>query len=126
MAALLDVRQLTVEFPRPSNNGGPAASAALTAVRGLSFSIATGEVLGLVGESGSGKSVTSLALMRLLPLHARTGGEIRFADGDEARDLLQLPDAAMRPLRGSSSSSVRFPKSLISWRCGCRLLHCRG
>ena len=40
------------------------------AVRDLSFSIAAGEALGLVGESGSGKSVTSLAIMRLLPLQA--------------------------------------------------------
>jgi peptide/nickel transport system ATP-binding protein len=106
VAALLDVRNLTIEFPRPSNSGEPAAPAALTAVRGLSISIAAGEVLGLVGESGSGKSVTSLALMRLLPPNARASGEARFANGDASVDLLQLPDAAMRPLRGSQLAMI--------------------
>jgi len=106
VADLLDVRNLTVVFPRPSNGGGLAAPVALTAVRDLSFSIAPGEVLGLVGESGSGKSVTSLALMRLLPPQARASGEIRFGDGDGSCDLLRLSDAAMRPLRGSQLSMI--------------------
>jgi peptide/nickel transport system ATP-binding protein len=103
MADLLEVRNLVVEFPRSSNGGG---SGGLVAVRDLSFSLAAGEVLGLVGESGSGKSVTSLALMRLLPPHARTSGEVRFADGSEVCDLLQLPAAAMRPLRGSQLAMI--------------------
>src|SRR6202035_6023691 len=64
------------------------------------------EVLGLVGESGSGKSVTSLALMRLLPPHARVRGEIRFANGNGSYDLLQLSDEAMRPLRGSQLAMI--------------------
>ena len=76
------------------------------AVRDLSFTLTPGEVLGLVGESGSGKSVTSLALMRLLPPHARARGEIRFANTDGASDLLQLSDAAMRPLRGSQLAMI--------------------
>jgi oligopeptide/dipeptide ABC transporter ATP-binding protein len=101
MADLLEVRNLVVEFPR--TNGG---SVGLVAVRNLSFSIAPGEVLGLVGESGSGKSVTSLALMRLLPPQARTSGEILFTDGGQARDLLELPDTAMRPLRGSRLAMI--------------------
>ena len=73
MADLLEVRNLFVEFPWSNHGSGSG----LVAVRDLSFSLAAGEVLGLVGESGSGKSVTSLALMRLLPPHARTSGEIR-------------------------------------------------
>ena len=103
MAALLDVQHLTIEFPRSTDGGG---SGGLVAVRDLSFSIAPGEVLGLVGESGSGKSVTSLALMRLLPPHARTSGEIRFSNGRGTSDLLQLSDAAMRPLRGSQLAMI--------------------
>jgi oligopeptide/dipeptide ABC transporter ATP-binding protein len=64
-------------------------------------------VLGLVGESGSGKSVTSLALMRLLPPHAQASGEIRFDSGEEdACDLLQLSDGAMRPLRGTQLAMI--------------------
>ena len=105
MANLLEVRNLVVEFPRQGKGGGPVP-AALTAVRNLSFSIASGEVLGLVGESGSGKSVTSLALMRLLPPHARVNGEILLTDGDGIRNLLQLPDAEMRPLRGSRLAMI--------------------
>jgi oligopeptide/dipeptide ABC transporter ATP-binding protein len=101
VADLLDVRHLTVGFPG-SGNQGTGVAPALAAVRDLSFSIATGEVLGLVGESGSGKSVTSLALMRLLPPQARVSGEIRFSGGD----LLQLSEAAMRPLRGAQLAMI--------------------
>ena len=102
MPALLDVRGLAVEFPIQG-----LVSRSLIAVRDLSFTVAAGEVLGLVGESGSGKSVTSLALMRLLPLHARVAGEILFANGNgSARDLLQLPDEQVRNLRGSQVAMV--------------------
>jgi oligopeptide/dipeptide ABC transporter ATP-binding protein len=73
----------------------------MVAVRDLSLTIAPGEVLGLVGESGSGKSVTSLALMRLLPPQARVAGEILFANGNgSADDLLRLPEDGIRNLRG--------------------------
>jgi oligopeptide/dipeptide ABC transporter ATP-binding protein len=105
VAHLLDVRHLTVEFPRSSNQGAGAAPA-LAAVRDLSFSLAPGEVLGLVGESGSGKSVTSLALMRLLPPRARASGEIWLGNGNGSCDLLQLSDAAIRPLRGSRLAMI--------------------
>jgi len=102
--ALLDVRNLTIEFPRSNNSGG--AGATLTAVRDLSFALAPGEVLGLVGESGSGKSVTSLALMRLLPAHARVRGEIVLTNGNGSADLLRLSEESMRPLRGSQLAMI--------------------
>jgi oligopeptide/dipeptide ABC transporter ATP-binding protein len=76
-------------------------------VRDLSFSLAPGEVLGLVGESGSGKSITSLAIMRLLPLQARVSGEILFSQGgDASENLLALDDDAMRQLRGTRIAMI--------------------
>jgi peptide/nickel transport system ATP-binding protein len=72
------------------------------AVDGISLTIAEGETLGLVGESGSGKSLTSLALLRLLPPEAQVTGGIRFS-GD---DLLALPEEAMRRKRGREISMI--------------------
>jgi peptide/nickel transport system ATP-binding protein len=103
---LLDIRHLTVEFPADGNTGGPAGTSA-AAVRDLTLTIAPQEVVGLVGESGSGKSVTSLALMRLLPPQARASGEILYANGDGAsRDLLRLSGEEMRSLRGSEVAMI--------------------
>ncbi len=103
MLPLLDVRSLTVEFPTQ----GSTSARSLVAVRDLSLTIAPREVLGLVGESGSGKSVTSLALMRLLPPQARVGGEIRFSNGNgSAQNLLGLPPEEMRSLRGSQVAMI--------------------
>jgi oligopeptide/dipeptide ABC transporter ATP-binding protein len=79
----------------------------LSAVRDLSFSLAPGEVLGLVGESGSGKSITSLAIMRLLPPQARVSGEILFTqNGAGPQNLPTLEDDGMRQLRGSRIAMI--------------------
>lgn len=96
---LLEVKQLSVQFP--------GTSKPLAAVREIGFSIPRGEVLGLVGESGSGKSVTSLAIMRLLPPPAITSGEIQFAEeGCAPQNLLSIDPEHMRSLRGSKLSMI--------------------
>jgi peptide/nickel transport system ATP-binding protein len=114
---LLDVRHLNIEFhgqktpAAPGAAGQPGATVPtqtqnFSAVRDLSFSVAPGEVLGLVGESGSGKSITSLAIMRLLPPQARVSGEIVFVENAAARNLPSLPDEGMRQLRGSRIAMI--------------------
>ena len=90
---------------RSARSLGSARS--LAAVRDVSFTIAPREVLGLVGESGSGKSLTSLALMRLLPPQARAHGEILIQNGaGSTRDLLRLPEEEMRGLRGAKMAMI--------------------
>ena len=73
------------------------------AVDGVSFDVQAGQVVGLVGESGCGKSVTSMAIMRLLPRRGvRVSGTVTM-DGE---DLLTLSDAQMRDRRGRDLSMV--------------------
>ena len=108
-AALLEVRDLTVRFPGrfPEKGRASSAEASLTAVREVGFSIAPGEVLGLVGESGSGKSVTSLALMGLLPPQARISGIANFAAAAEASlELFSASQDQLRAIRGSRIAMI--------------------
>jgi oligopeptide/dipeptide ABC transporter ATP-binding protein len=73
------------------------------AVNGISFDIAPGETLGIVGESGCGKSVTSLALLGILPRAGRVvGGRALF----EGRDLVGLPDEQLRKVRGREIAMI--------------------
>jgi len=95
---LLEVSNLRVQFP--------ASPRPVTAVRDVSFSIPRGGVLGLVGESGSGKSVTSLAIMRLLPPPAAVTGEIHFEIEQTPRNLSGVDPEQMRALRGSRISMI--------------------
>ncbi len=86
---LYEVAELAVTF---ATDRGP-----LQAVRGVDLEIHAGAVLGVVGESGSGKSVTALALVRLLPPHARaTAGRLRF----RGQDVTAMRPADLRRLRG--------------------------
>ncbi len=72
-------------------------------VHGISFQIMPGKTLALVGESGSGKSVTSLAIMRLLPERiAKAEGVVKLGQ----LDLLSLPEQEMREVRGGKISMI--------------------
>ena len=93
-APLLELRDLRVVLPTAR---GPAA-----ALRGVSFTMARGEKLGLIGESGCGKSLTALAIMGLLPEGARVEGSIRL-NGDE---LVGLADEPMARLRGDRVAMI--------------------
>ena len=107
MPPLLEVSHLDVEFPGPIHvKARDLPASGLIAVRDLDFTIAAGEVLGLVGESGSGKSVTSLAIMRLLPPEARVRGEIVFSSESGTRDLLRFSEQEMRRLRGTQIAMI--------------------
>lgn len=94
MSPLLQVTDLAVTFP--------AGDAPVTAVRGISYRIEPGEVVAMVGESGSGKSVSAMAVMGLLPEHARVRGSVRLHD----TELLGLADDAMSRLRGRAVGMV--------------------
>jgi peptide/nickel transport system ATP-binding protein/oligopeptide transport system ATP-binding protein len=102
---LLSVEGLRVGF-RAADGG------VIEAVRGVDFSIAPGEAVGIVGESGSGKSLSMLAVMRLLGAPARpTGGRVLF-DGE---DLLAAGEARMRALRGREIAMVfQDPQSSLN------------
>lgn len=93
-ATLLSVRDLRITFPRSHGEA--------SVVDGISFDVRAGETLGLVGESGCGKSLTSLALMGLLPRQAEVSGQI-LLDG---RDLLSLPPRERRAFCGPELAMV--------------------
>ncbi|MFB7720714.1 dipeptide ABC transporter ATP-binding protein [Nocardia sp. NPDC056100] len=93
-APLLEVSDLKVSFPGEEGR--------VDAVRGVNFTVNDGEVVAIVGESGSGKSVSSMAIMGLLPEQARVRGSIRL----RGRELLGLGDKQMSELRGSRVSMV--------------------
>ncbi len=92
--ALLEVKDLTVSIP---TEGG-----LIEAVRGVSYSLGAGETLGVVGESGSGKTITSLAVIGLLPRAARVSGSILL----EGRDLLKATSRQWNGIRGARVAMV--------------------
>ncbi|AXT86419.1 hypothetical protein C6I20_15380 [Aeromicrobium sp. A1-2] len=72
------------------------------AVNGVSFDVAPGEVVAVVGESGSGKSVSSRAILGLLPPSAEVAGSVRLGQ----RELLGMSNDKLRPIRGDQVSMV--------------------
>jgi oligopeptide/dipeptide ABC transporter ATP-binding protein len=93
-APLLEVADLNVQFPTEDG--------LVHAVRGVDYTLRSGEVLGIVGESGSGKSVTSLAVMGLLPANARVTGSVRY----RGQELLSQTDRSMSRVRGKGVSMI--------------------
>jgi peptide/nickel transport system ATP-binding protein len=78
-------------------------SGVVTAVDGVSFAIAKGEILGLVGESGCGKTVLSLSLLKLIDKTGRiSAGEIVY----KGIDFIPLDEDQMRPYRGKEISMI--------------------
>jgi peptide/nickel transport system ATP-binding protein len=92
--AVLEVRDLSVRFPSEAGT--------VDAVRGVSYRLRRGEVLGIVGESGSGKSVSAMAVLGLLPETADVTGSIRL----DGRELLGLHDDEMSKIRGKAMAMV--------------------
>ncbi|MBR9894055.1 ABC transporter ATP-binding protein [bacterium] len=95
-APLLSVRDLTISFGKGRHRN--------VAVKDLSYDLRAGETLAIVGESGSGKSVSSMALLGLLPRGAATieAGRARF----DGRDLLHLSDEQLRGIRGDRVTMI--------------------
>ena len=90
MTPLLEVQDLRISFP--------TAGTRVSAVDGVSFTLERGEMLAVVGESGCGKSLTSLALLRLIPHPGRIepGAVIRL----DGQDVMALDEAGLRRIRG--------------------------
>jgi peptide/nickel transport system ATP-binding protein len=93
---LLSVKDLCVDFNTPTG--------LVRAVNNISFDVPAGKTVGLVGESGSGKSVTSLAVMQLIPNPPGiiSGGEIIY----NGEDLLKKSEADMRKIRGNDIAMI--------------------
>lgn len=98
---VLDVRNLHVEFKSEEKP--------TVAVDGINFTLQRGQILGIVGESGSGKSVTSLAIMDLIPHPGKiTQGEIWFrqSENHEPINLRQVSEEKRREYRGGKISMI--------------------
>jgi len=102
VAALIELRDLTVELPTPAGWIRP--------VNDVSFTLQSGASLGLVGESGSGKSMLALALMGLLPPGAKTRGEAWLASAGSASasrvNLLAIPEREKIGIRGRDIAMI--------------------
>jgi oligopeptide transport system ATP-binding protein len=92
--SLLEVKDLKVQL---LTKGGYA-----TAIDGLSFTLDSGEILGIAGESGSGKTMTALSLLGLLPAHAKVSGSILF----NSRELVGLNNKEWHRIRGQEIAMI--------------------
>ncbi|MCX7890496.1 MAG: ATP-binding cassette domain-containing protein [Rhodobacteraceae bacterium] len=106
---LYRVRDLRLSLPDHGRKPFLRAAPRIAILRGLSFDIARGEVLGIVGGSGSGKSTLGRALLGLL---VPDSGSIRF----EGTEIAGLPEAALRPLRARMQMIFQDPMSSLNPR----------
>lgn len=107
--SLLQIQNLQIQFKLPDQT--------VDAVKGISFEVGKGEILGIVGESGSGKSVSSLAIMQLLEKNAIINGKILF----QSTDLLKCSKKEIQQYRGNRISMIfQEPMSALNpiFRCG--------
>ena len=101
-ATLLEVHRLSVDFQ--------LGSRVVRALSEVSIDIGKGEILGLVGESGCGKSLTSLAVMRLLPPNAIiAGGRVRLG----SVDMASASEQTMRKLCGDAVAMI-FQEPMVA------------
>ncbi len=116
---ILDVHNFSVKFKLDK-------SAYFTAVKGISFCINQGEILGLIGESGSGKSVASQCITRLID-EAILGGEVFFYDKDDPLDLLKIDKNSLRAVRKRLVAYI-FQEPMTALNplitCGRQILEC--
>ncbi|OIQ45483.1 MAG: dipeptide/oligopeptide/nickel ABC transporter ATP-binding protein [Roseobacter sp. MedPE-SW] len=107
--ALFEIRDLRLSFPDLAHKPLFGSAPRIEVLKGLSFDIARGDVVGIVGGSGSGKSTLGRAMIRLLDVES---GEIRF-DGTE---ISQLGETDLRPLRRRMQMIFQDPMSSLNPR----------
>ena len=105
MEPVISIENLSVSFQ--------TGSGLVQAVRGISYKLNPGEILGIVGESGSGKSVSSMSILRLLPDTARISDESKIIFG--GRNLVSISRKEMREIRGGQIAMIfQDPMSSIN------------
>ena len=115
---LLQVQNLSIDFI--------ADGSVTNAVKGISFEVATGEIIAIVGESGSGKSVTALSLLQLLPKEANIKGKMLFSKNETAPvDLLNISTKEINTIRGKDIAMI-FQEPMTSlnpvFTCGYQVM----
>ena len=106
---MYEVRDLHLSLPDMTRKPLLGAAPRIEILKGLSFDVPKGEVLGIVGGSGSGKSTLGRAMVRLLE---PTGGRISF----DGTDITHLPETALRPMRRRFQMIFQDPMSSLNPR----------
>ena len=114
---ILKIKNLSIYFPSKTEEN--------KVVYNISFNLNKNEILGIVGESGSGKSVSTLAILGLLPKSAKIEGEFLFSFNDKQIDLAKLTNKEFQTIRGNEISMIfQEPMSSLnpSLTCGYQVL----